>query len=55
MASSLKPTTVAPKEKHTATVIFMHVRCHRVMSAFPPDTNSCTGVRRFWPRLETNR
>lgn len=32
MESSLKTITVEPKEKHTATVIFMHVRWHRVQS-----------------------
>lgn len=56
MASSLKVVTVAPRGKHTATVIFMHVRHHRVLSTPTPssDTHFCTGIGRFWSRLETN-
>lgn len=31
MASSLKTLIVPPKAKHTATVIFMHVRRHHIL------------------------
>jgi hypothetical protein len=44
MASSLKMITVPPKAKHTATVIFMHVRLYRVRSASSSDTHFCTGI-----------
>lgn len=37
MASALKSVTVPAKGPHTATVIFMHVRRHRVQSAPTPD------------------
>ena len=46
MTSSLEMITVAPKGKHTATVIFMHVRRYRVLSASSSsDTNFRAGIR----------
>lgn len=46
MASSLEMITIAPKGKHTATVIFMHVRRYRVLSASSSsDTNFRAGIR----------
>ena len=54
VANPLKMITIPAKGKHTATVIFLHVRRHRVPSASSSDTNFCTGIGRFWPRLETS-
>ena len=44
MTGPLKMITVTPKAKHTATVIFMHVRCHRILSASSSDTTLTQGL-----------
>lgn len=54
MASSLKFITVPPKAKHTATVIFMHVRLHRVPLASFFDAKFRAGIGRLWQWLEAS-
>jgi hypothetical protein len=44
MASSLKTLIVSPGGKHTATVIFMHVRCYRTASVSSSNTEVRTGI-----------
>lgn len=54
MAAPLKFLVVPPKGTHTATVIFMHVRCDRPgVPPFCPCAESRTGTGRLWLRLET--
>lgn len=55
MATALKLLTVPSKGSHTATVIFMHVRHHSVISTFSPDTDFLAGTGRLWLRLEVGR
>ena len=50
MAGSLKTVIVPPKGAHTATVIFMHVRRHRVLPVPSSDPHL---LHRGWVILAT--
>lgn len=52
MATSLKILTLSPKGKHTATVIFMHVRPNFSLSTFSSNADFREGTGRLWLRLE---
>ena len=55
MANPLKTLVIPPKGKHTATVIFMHVRRYRRDSIhFFSDTSVYTGTWRHWIWLEAS-